>query len=115
MALAAFSTHDIDEAIFHVANVLRVPVLVLALLALALVIYEVGGYVVEVRGRRKRQFAGLRRGTAAARAALLAGNRTAAAHALTSEAPSAAMRDTLSFIVEHAQTPGSEHELNKAL
>src|SRR5262249_40422382 len=115
MTVAALRTHDLDEAIFHVANALRVPVLILALLALALVIYELGGYVVELRGRRRRQFGELRRGTAAAKAALVAGNRTAAAHALKSEAPSAAMRDTLDFIVEHARTPGSEHELNKAL
>ena len=32
------STHDIDTAIFHVSSALQVPVLILALLALALVI-----------------------------------------------------------------------------
>ena len=115
MLLAFLSTHDIDEAIFHVADVLRVPVLILALLALALVIYELGSYLVEVHGRRRRQFSAIQRGAAAARAALLAGNRTAAAHAVKTVAPSAAMRRTLDFIVEHARTPGGEHELNKAL
>jgi biopolymer transport protein ExbB/TolQ len=113
--IAGLTTRDIDEAIFHVANVLRVPVLVLALGALALVIYELGSYVVEVGGRRRRRFAALQRGVAAARAALLAGNRAAAAHAVQPVAQSAAMRRTLDFIVERARTPGGEHELNKAL
>ena len=44
----ALTTHDIDDAIFHVASVLQIPVLILALLALALVIFELGSYVVEV-------------------------------------------------------------------
>jgi biopolymer transport protein ExbB/TolQ len=113
--LGSLGTHDIDEAIFHVANALRVPVLILALLALALVIYELGAYAVEVHGRRRRQFAALQRGVLAAKAALLAGNRAAAAHAVKTVAQSAAMRRTLDFIVEHARTPGGEHELNKAL
>ena len=51
----AFTTHDIDQAIFHVANALQIPVLILALLALAAVIYEFGAYVIELRGRRRRR------------------------------------------------------------
>ena len=45
------STRDIDQAIFHVASALQVPVLVLALLALALVVYELGSFLVELHGR----------------------------------------------------------------
>jgi hypothetical protein len=59
LVIAALGTHDIDEAIFHVASALQVPVLILALLALALVIFELGSYVIEVRGRRRRRFATL--------------------------------------------------------
>ena len=44
----ALSTNGIDQAIFHVANALEVPVLILALAALALVIFELGSYVVEL-------------------------------------------------------------------
>ena len=50
------STHDIDEAIFHVASALEIPVLILALAALALVIFELGSYAIELLGRRRRRF-----------------------------------------------------------
>ena len=53
------STHAIDQAIFHVASALQVPVLILALLALALVVFELGTFAVELRGRRGRRFATL--------------------------------------------------------
>ena len=62
----ALTTHDIDEVIFHVASVLQIPVLILALLALALVIFELGSYVVEVTGRRRRRFQTLSDGRRAA-------------------------------------------------
>src|SRR5581483_5484198 len=52
----ALSTNSIDQAIFHVASALEVPVLILALLALALVIYELGSYLIELRGRSHRRF-----------------------------------------------------------
>ena len=72
----ALTTHDIDEVIFHVASVLQIPVLILALLALALVIFELGSYLVEVTGRRKRRFQTLSDGADRARSALLEGDRT---------------------------------------
>ncbi len=71
-SIPAMSTHDIDEAIFHVASALQVPVLILALLALALVIFELGSFGVELRGRRRRRFATLSLGAEQARLALLA-------------------------------------------
>jgi biopolymer transport protein ExbB/TolQ len=111
----ALSTHSIDQAIFRVASVLQVPVLILALLALALVIYELGSYVVELRGRRRRQFAKLSLGAQQARQALLANDRPAAVAAASGAARSPAMAATLAFIVEHAGTDGGDHELNKAL
>ncbi|HEX4109420.1 MAG TPA: MotA/TolQ/ExbB proton channel family protein [Solirubrobacteraceae bacterium] len=112
---AFLSTHDIDEVIFHVANALRVPVLILALLALALMIFELGSYAVEVGGRRGRRFDAISVGAERARAALLAGDRAGAGQAARGVARSAAMRDTLAFIVEHARTERGEHQLNKAL
>ena len=111
----AVSTHAIDEAIFHVASALQVPVLILALLALALVIFELGSFAVELRGRRRRQFAALSLGAEQARVALLADDRAGAAAAVTGAARSPAMAATLAFIIEHARTDGGEHQLNKAL
>jgi biopolymer transport protein ExbB/TolQ len=109
------SSHSIDEAIFHVASALQVPVLILALLALALVVYELGAYAIELRERRGRRFAALSDGAQDARAAILAGDRAGAKRALDGAARSAAMADTVAFIVAHAWTERGEHQLNKAL
>ena len=115
LPIYALSTHDIDEAIFHVASALQVPVLVLALLALAAVIIELGSFVIEVRGRRKRQFSSLALAADRARSALLENDRAAATAAVHEVARSPEMSYTLDFITEHARTEGGEHQLNKAL
>jgi biopolymer transport protein ExbB/TolQ len=115
MLTLALTTHDIDEVIFHVSSVLEVPVLILALLALALVIFELGSFVVELIGRRRRHFSTLSTAAQRARSALGAGDRTAAQRALDNVALSPAMAGTLAFIVAHARLPGSDNELNKAL
>jgi biopolymer transport protein ExbB/TolQ len=115
LPIFALSTHDIDEAIFHVASVLQVPVLILALLALAAVIFELGSYVVELSRRRRRQFSVLSQGAEKARRALLVDDRVAAAAAVSEIPRSPAMAHTLSFIIENARTDGGDHQLNKAL
>lgn len=115
LMILALTTHDIDEVIFHVASVLEIPVLILALLALALVIFELGSYVVEIVGRRKRRFATLSADAERARQALLVGDRQAAERAVADVPRSPAMARTLSFIVARARTEGGDHQLNKAL
>jgi biopolymer transport protein ExbB/TolQ len=111
----ASTTNSIDQAIFHVASALQVPVLILALLALALVIYELGSYLVELRNRRRRSFAALQSGAEQARAAILRGDRPAAEAAVQGAERSPAMAATLSFIIDHVRTGGGEHQVNKAL
>jgi len=111
----ALSTNGIDQAIFHVANALEVPVLILALAALALVIFELGAYLVELLSRRGRRFATLRVAAEQARTAVRAGDRPAALAAVREIPRSAAMGSTLTFIIEQAGTPGSEPQINKAL
>jgi biopolymer transport protein ExbB/TolQ len=111
----ALTTHDINEAIFRVANALKVPVLLLALVALAIIIFELGSFVVEVLGRHRRRFEVLSRDAERARAALLTGDRPRAEAAIRGIPWSPAVARTASFIVEHARTPDSDHELNKAL
>jgi biopolymer transport protein ExbB/TolQ len=111
----ALTSHDIDEVIFHVSSALQVPVLILALLALAAVIYELGSYAMELRGRSRRQFAALSEGAEKARQALLSGDRSAAAAAVSALPRSPAMRRTLNYIVAHARTDGGDHQVNKAL
>ena len=114
-AFYALSTNSIDQAIFHVANALEVPVLILALLALAVVVYELGSYLIELRGRSRRRFETLRTGAEQARKALLENDRAAATAAVGGVARSPAMAATLAFILQNARTDGAEHQLNKAL
>ena len=111
----ALSTHSIDQAIFHVANALQVPVLILALLALALVIYELGSYLIELRGRRGRRFTAISSAAQQARAALLAGDEPDANTAVRGIARSPAMARTLAFIIDHVRSDHGDHEVNKAL
>ena len=111
----ALSTHDVDNAIFHVASALQVPVLILALLALALTLFELGAYFAEVYGRRRRSFGTLLQSADAARVALDAGDRKAAQGALSAVSRSAAMASTARFIVSRARTPAADSQLNKAL
>ena len=113
--ILALSSNGIDQAIFHVASALEVPVLICALAALALVIYELGSYVVELISRRQRRFAALQTGAEQARNALLAGDRPAAEAAVRGIPQSPEMAATLDFIIEQAGMPGSEHQINKAL
>jgi biopolymer transport protein ExbB/TolQ len=114
MLALALSTHGIDDAIFHVANVLEVPVLLLALLALADVIFELGTFCVEVHTRRRRGV-DLEEAATSSRRALLANDPGAASAAVAPVARSAAMAGTLGIIVSHALLPGGEHRLSKAL
>ena len=113
--LFGLSSSGIDQAIFHVASALEVPVLILALLALALVIFELGSYAVELTRRRRRRFDALQRAAEEGHEALAHGDRAAAAAAVSGIARSPAMAGTLAFIIEQAGTPGSDHQLNKAL
>jgi biopolymer transport protein ExbB/TolQ len=115
LPIYALSSNGIDQAIFHVASALEVPVLILALLALAVVIFELGSYVVEMTRRRRRRFDALQRAAEQARKALAGNDRAAASAAVSGLARSPAMAATLAFIIGHAREPGSEHQLNKAL
>ncbi len=111
----ALSAHDVDNVIFHVADALQVPVLILALVALAAVIVEFGAFAVELRVRRRRRFKALEAAVGGARAALAAGNRVAATAALRQVAWSQAMGHALAVIAEHAGQAGGEPRIAKAL
>ena len=114
MFLDAVSTHGIDTAIFAVADVLEVPVLLLALLSLAVVIFELGTFAVEVRSRCGRRV-NLDAAAARARKALLADDLDGASLAAADVARSGPMARALSVIVAGARIPGGDHRLNKAL
>jgi biopolymer transport protein ExbB/TolQ len=110
----ALSSHGVDNVIFRVADVLEVPVLLLALLALAVVIFELGVFIVEVRGRTGRRV-DLESAADAARGALMAGDVQGASRAAAGVARSAPMAAALSVIIAHARVPGGEHRIRKAL
>ena len=108
-------TGDIEQVIFDVAEALRVPVLILALLALAAVVYEAGAFVLELRNRRRRDFRLLERSVTDAASSLGAGDRKRAAGALRHVAWSGSMGETLDFIAANARNTGSEPQVAKAL
>ncbi len=108
-------THGIEQAIFDVARSLEVPVLILALLALAAVIVEIGAFAVELRNRQQRRFAAVAAAAADARKAIADGDRGAATATLSEVAWSAAMAETLKTIAEQAGESGADTRLAKAL
>jgi biopolymer transport protein ExbB/TolQ len=108
-------THGIDQAIFHVASVLEVPVLILALLALAAVIVELGAFLVEFRSRRRRNFPLLSASAQLARRALADDDEAAVTKALADVAWSPPMALTLETIGAEAGKPGADTRLAKAL
>jgi hypothetical protein len=55
-----FSADLESEVIFEVAEALRVPVLILTVLALGVVLVELGGFAVELTRRRRRDLQRLR-------------------------------------------------------
>jgi biopolymer transport protein ExbB/TolQ len=111
----ALMTHAIDRAIFDVARGLEVPVLILALLALAAVIVELGAFAIELRARRRRHFPMLATTAAAARASLERGDRDAAVKTVVDVAWSSAMVGTLETIASQAGLAGADTRLAKSL
>jgi biopolymer transport protein ExbB/TolQ len=111
-------THDLYQAIYRVAKVLEVPVVLLALLGLAIVLVELGRFLIEISTRRRRpsdagQTGGLTDAALAARRAL--GDPAAAKHALQKVAWSAAMESTYAALVAHAGQPGESSRVAKDL
>ncbi|MFL5863456.1 MAG: MotA/TolQ/ExbB proton channel family protein [Solirubrobacteraceae bacterium] len=107
-------THGVDNAIFRVSDVLEVPVLIAALAALAVVIFELGTFIVETQTRRRRTV-DLDAATERTRRALLADDLDGASRAAATVARSGQMTSALSVIVSYARVPGGDHRLNKAL
>ena len=63
----------VEEILFEISEVLEIPVLVLAVLALALVLVEAGALIVELRRRRLRSLTGLEEAIEESRRRLAAG------------------------------------------
>ncbi|MBS1885032.1 MAG: MotA/TolQ/ExbB proton channel family protein [Actinobacteria bacterium] len=107
---------DIENVLFHLAEALRVPVLIAALLALAVVLVEFGRFVIEAMRRRRRSYVGLRAATEEALLALRT-QRDYGAAAATLDQISAGppMSEAIRRIVAQFEAPDREEEGAKAL
>lgn len=106
---------DIYNIIFRAAEALELPVVILALLALAAVIVETGMFVVELVRRRRRTFSALARTGASAREAVDAGRTTEASALLQTVAWSSAVGSAFSVIVTEVGKPGADTRIAKEL
>lgn len=93
---------DVENIIFRIASALKVPVLVAALLALALVLAEAGALSVELYRRRDRSERRVEAAGVGARDALAQGDDAQAAGWLQGVAWSGAMWTTLRELLAHA-------------
>jgi biopolymer transport protein ExbB/TolQ len=104
------------ELIFEVAEALRVPVLILTVLALAVVLVELGGFAVELMRRRRRDLDLLRDVAEDTRRVLRDGGGAEKARASVGRvAWSTAMGYTLSRLVGEWGRPDGETMMAKAL
>lgn len=106
---------EVEEVLFDIADALRVPVLVLALLALALVLFELGGLVAELIRRRGRSRVALDQAIVSAGTALGSGDSGRAYLELGKVATSKSMRGVLGSVVEHRSAQNGADRIAKDL
>jgi biopolymer transport protein ExbB/TolQ len=107
---------DIESTLFHLAEALRVPVLVATLLCLALIAVELGRFGVELARRRGRSYASLQSATDEA-ISLLSEQHDyeAAVVRLARISSSGSMTDALGRLVAQWGRPDREEQVAKAL
>jgi biopolymer transport protein ExbB/TolQ len=106
---------EVENVLFDIAEALRVPVLVAALIALAAVLFELGGLVAELIKRRGRSRVKLDQAIASAGAALSAGDSGRAYLELGKIANSKSMRAVMGSIVEHRSAANGADRIAKDL
>jgi len=105
----------IEQILFDISDALRYPVLLLALLALVVVLAEVGTLLAEIRRRRVRSVARLERAVDVARDALASGDGANALRAVRSVGFNAAMDEALTAVVEQRERPDAPNRIAKRL
>jgi biopolymer transport protein ExbB/TolQ len=107
----------IEQFLFEIVNALRVPVLLAALIALLLTLFDLGAFFMELARRRSTlgSRAALVSASTAARMALAQGDVPAAAQALLPRATSAQMADALTQLVEQHGAPDASDQMAKIL
>jgi biopolymer transport protein ExbB/TolQ len=109
-------TADIESTLFRIAEALRVPVLVLALLCLALVLVELGRFAIELVRRRGRRRAALQSAVEEALAALRTGGDYATATVcLQRVSASAEMSAGMARLLSEWAAPDGEEQVAKTL
>lgn len=106
---------NVEQILFEVSDALRVPVLVLALVALAVTIVEAGALMMELRRRRGRSLWQLDQAIAACQAQLAAGRPTEALAALLPIARNQAMEEVLGEVVGSVGGVAPETRIAKQL
>jgi biopolymer transport protein ExbB/TolQ len=114
--MTLLASTSIEEIVFHIASVLRIPVLIAALIALVVVLAEGGALLVELWRRGRHSPGAIQAATRGARQAIADGDRQLAARELAPLASSAAMWATLQLILSHVGDGPAESSRNaKAL
>jgi biopolymer transport protein ExbB/TolQ len=106
---------NVEQILFHLADALRVPVLILALLALGVVLVEAGSLLAELARRRGRSLRSLDRAIAECRGRLDAGMSEEALMPLLGVARNRAMEEVLIEILAQVGRPDAEARLAKLL
>jgi biopolymer transport protein ExbB/TolQ len=106
---------SVEQILFDVSEALRVPVLILALAALAIVIVEAGALLGELRRRRGRSIWALENAVAESQGRLAAGQRDQALVALLSIARNRTMEEALNGVLEQIGRPDAETRIAKRL
>lgn len=106
---------SVEHLLYDVADALRIPVLILALIALVVVIVETGSLLVELRRRRYRSLARLESAVERCRAHLAAGQGAEALRALQPFAWNMAMEEAFAGILEQIGRPDAEARIAKRL
>lgn len=106
---------SIENVVFHISNALRTPVLVVALIAVAAVLVELGALAVELLRRGRRNPDRLQNAALNAREALRDGDRASAAKYLGIAVSSAAMWRAVLRVVAHTGLPEASIRVPKSI
>ncbi len=106
---------SVEQILFDVSEALRVPVLILALAALAVVVVEAGALLAELRRRRGRSIWALDNAIAECQGRLAAGQREEALVALLPVARNRTMEEALGGVLEQVGRPDAEIRIAKHL
>ena len=106
---------NVEQVLFEVSDALRWPVLVLALVALAIAIVEAGALMMELRRRRGRSLWQLDHAIAECQGRLAAGMPAEALGALLPIARNPAMEEVLGELIAQQGGPAAEARIAKQL